>query len=191
MSPLAVHPFRLLALAGVAATCAMGATAACASYDPNEVTDEIPPGNLASRQFESGFESNANPLNGVSLVLETHCGSLDCHGQLGRPLRIYSGNGLRFVEEGGMPRPGMSGTTDTERQLNYQAVMGLQPELTFQVMNNGAAPETLLLLRKPLGIERHKGSVVIAGGDFSDKCITSWLTGNGQVDTMSCANANK
>jgi hypothetical protein len=176
------------------AFCSLAAAAgvaACASYDPGALTDEIPPGNTMTEQFENAFENNANPLQGVSLVLETHCGTLDCHGQVGRPLRIYGGNGLRFLDDAGLSRPGMSATTNTERQLNYQTVMGLQPELMFNVINNGAAPETLLLLRKPLGIERHKGSVVISGGDFSYKCITSWLTGAGQVDTASCEQANK
>jgi hypothetical protein len=175
---------------GLCALATAAGIAACASYDPSALTDEIPPGNTMTQQFENGFENDTNPLQGVSLVLETHCGSLDCHGQVGRALRIYGGNGLRFVDDGGMARPGMSGTTNTERKLNYQSVMGLQPELMFNVINNGAAPETLLLLRKPLGIERHKGSTVISGGDFSYKCITSWLTGSGQVDTQSCAQAN-
>ena len=177
------------AVAGAAAAAAMAAIVAfvaCAGYDPNAVTDEIPPGNVNMQQFEAAFEANANPVQGVSLVLEVHCGSLDCHGQVGRPLRIYSGNGLRFVDEGGMMRPGMSGTTNTERQLNYQAVMGLQPELMFNVINNGASPESLLLIRKPLQLEKHKGGNVISAGDANYNCIVSWLQGDGGIDTTSC-----
>jgi hypothetical protein len=33
----------------------------------------------------------------VAPVLEQRCGSLDCHGNIARPLRIYGQNGLRYA----------------------------------------------------------------------------------------------
>ena len=43
--------------------------------------------------------SEADYVDYVSPVLEKRCGTLDCHGQLGRPLKFYSQNGLRLFTE--------------------------------------------------------------------------------------------
>ena len=43
---------------------------------------------------------------GVDAFMEKRCGALDCHGQIGRPLRIYSSNGLRMQD-------GPNGARDT------------------------------------------------------------------------------
>jgi hypothetical protein len=132
---------------------AMGS--ACSSFDPNAVTTVTAPD---YNQFK-GVGSDAGI--GVSLLLERRCGTLDCHGQVGRPLRIYGQYGLRFVDEAGNTSSDIgAATTETEHIANYQAVIGLQPELMSEVVQNTAPPTSLLLLRKPLQLERHKGGAV-------------------------------
>jgi len=124
----------------------------------------------------------------VSPVLEHRCATLDCHGQVGRPLRIYSGNGLRLPNDAG-DLPGTSATTTEEVTQNYYAVIGLEPEEMSRVVAGEDPPRSLLLLKKPLLLESHKGGPAFApSGDPGETCITSWLLGTG-VDTAACTQA--
>lgn len=118
----------------------------------------------------------------VDEYLSRRCGTLDCHGQEGRAYRIYGRTGLRlYIQDAGLIS-GEQATTDQERQANYAAIIGIEPEMMNRVMaDNGNDPERLLFLRKPMRLERHKGGSVIAGGDQlagGDKgyqCLTAWL----------------
>ena len=68
----------------------------------------------------------------------------------------------------------------------------MQPELTSEVFAGNFDPHVLLLLRKPMQLERHKGGQVIQAGDTGDTCLTSWLssgTPTGGVDYTACGNA--
>ena len=56
-----------------------------------------------------------------------------------------------------------------------------------EVVQGNAPPEDLMLLRKPLLLERHKGGPVLISGDDGDTCILSWLAG--QTNGQACANA--
>ncbi len=47
----------------------------------------------------------------------------------------------------------------------------------MNAVTKGADPYSLLLLKKPLFIENHKGGKVLASGDDAEKCITGWLKG--------------
>ena len=124
----------------------------------------------------------------VSPVFERRCATLDCHGQVGRPLRIYSGLGLRLPNDAGNI-PGTNATTPDEITANYRAVIGLEPEEISRVVSGEDPPRTLLILAKPLMLESHKGGPALApNGDPGETCITSWLVGP-TVDTTSCANA--
>ena len=121
-----------------------------------------------------------------SAYLERKCGSLDCHGQAGRPLRIHSQDGLRLSPDdatGGRPR------TSEELLANYASVVGLEPEIMSTVtIERGHAPERLMLLRKALATERHKGGkLVVDASDAGYVCLTSWLRGT--VDSASCSSA--
>jgi hypothetical protein len=148
--------------------------------------------------FNAGFASTAQHA-GVSTFLERRCGTLDCHGQLGRPLRIYGARGLRLVDEAGNV-PGGNGTTPAEEYANYQATIAVQPEMMLEVENeieafaaaDASLPdkpwERLLLVRKPRQMERHKGGAVIVAGDPGDTCLVSWIEGN--VDRTACDNAS-
>jgi hypothetical protein len=124
----------------------------------------------------------------VSPVFERRCATLDCHGQVGRPLRIYSGLGLRLPNDAGNA-PGTSATTPDEIAANYRAVIGLEPEEMSRVVALEDPPRTLLILAKPLMLQAHKGGPALAPtGDPGETCITSWLVGGG-VDKAACAAA--
>ncbi len=133
----------------------------------------------------------------VSLFLERRCGTLDCHGQPGRPLRIYGSHGLRLQNDAG--RTPTTGDTSIEEQVaNFRSVVGLEPEeMSRVVASGGGDPTRLLLLRKPLGCttppcesphgERHRGGTVIGQGDPAYICLTSWLSG--AADGNKCKDA--
>ena len=144
---------------------------ACASVpDENRVTPILQPD---YQQFDQGF---------VSYFLERRCGTLDCHGQVGRPLRIYGRYGLRLLNDAGLT-PITGDTTEAERAANYRAVVGLEPEEMSRVVSGEDSPESLLIILKPLGDEedsrgvRHKGGSLISRGDaFGYECLTRWLS---------------
>jgi len=122
----------------------------------------------------------------VSPVFEQRCGTLDCHGQVGRPLRIYSGLGLRLPNDAG-DLPGVGATTPDEIAANYRSVIGLEPEEMSRVIADEDPPTKLLILAKPLMLESHKGGPAMAPGDTAEKCIEGWLVG--PFDQPSCTAA--
>jgi len=141
--------------------------------------------------FATYAGTSANPA--VDRYLGQRCATLDCHGQIGRPLRIFATNGLRSFDAagaGGFPNKSGSGaTTDDEIKANYFTVIGLEPELMAQVIAGGGRdPKKLLLLKKPLLLESHKGGQVMTEGDDGYKCITSWIAGTG-IDQQACTNS--
>lgn len=165
---------RLVASLAAAASCLL-AVAGCVSLGTDadaRVTIDAPP--------PSGAD-----FKPVGLFLVHRCGSLDCHGQIGRNLRIYGEYGLR-LDPMGVPSGGL--TTADELDADYRSVVALQPELMNEVVASGGAdPTVLTFYRKPTGIEHHKGGTLIQPGDDQDVCITSWLAG--QADKTACANA--
>jgi hypothetical protein len=174
------RPAVLSLAAGI--VVAMGS--ACTAVNANAITEVTGPD---YGQFsEVSSSTSGTPIYGVSVVLERRCGTLDCHGQVGRPLRIYGQYGLRFVDDAG-DVPGVQATSATEHEANYQSVIGLQPELMTEVVQGNAPPEDLMLLRKPLQLERHKGGAVFVDGDDGDTCLLSWLAG--QTNFTACTAA--
>lgn len=170
-------------LTALAATlAAFGGGASCASSpDPQRITQIVTP----------DFDQFKNA--GVSALIEKRCGTLDCHGQVGRPLRIYGANGLRILDDAGNA-PGGSGTTPTEVLANFQAVVGLEPEQLSRVVadptNN--PPPSLLFIAKPRNLQHHKGGQVITAGDDADRCLTTWVAGtisSTGVDANACMSA--
>jgi hypothetical protein len=125
----------------------------------------------------------------VSGFLDHRCGSLDCHGQPGRNLRIWGCDGMRLDPKdvpGCLP-PGR-GTTQEEDQATYRSLVGLEPTvMSVVVAGGGQHPELLTFVRKARGIETHKGGKLITPGDAQDICITSWLQGSTKTDQ--CATA--
>jgi hypothetical protein len=128
----------------------------------------------------------------VSPFMEQRCGALDCHGQIGRPLRLYSVNGLR-MQDSPMDKTmrDTRATTPDELVANYFSVVGLEPEEISTSNQTMGAYDDFLLLKKPLDIEgggvRHKGGPVLRASDPGFGCLTSWI--GGQVDAAKCTAA--
>lgn len=146
--------------------------------DPAEPAPALPPDR---EQFING---------GVNKFMEKRCGALDCHGQIGRPLRIYSGDGLRKTkpDRPDAARPDTP-TSDDEKIDNYLSVVNLEPEAIGLSRATDGAYRDFLLLKKPLGFEdgvRHKGGPVLRQiNDPGYDCLLSWI--RGAVVTQACA----
>jgi hypothetical protein len=141
-----------------------------------------PPGD--ARLVETTPDTTTFPA--VAGMLVQACGTLDCHGQISRNLRLYGDTGLRFspldVPSTLLP------TTMAEIGQDYASVVGLEPEILSAVVSSGGAdPGRLTLVRKARGTESHKGGAVIVPGDARDVCLTTWLAG--RADAASCAAA--
>ncbi len=154
-------PFVLAFLALVG-----GAATACSGGDVEPKEYDCPP-RVASTQEEIWGDL-------VSPLLERRCGTLDCHGQPTRPMRIYSQLGLRHPDEqnvsGGIP------TTDFEILDNYASVCGVDPEpMDKAAKDRGSSAEKLLLINKARGTAAHKGGKVVNENDAADQCILGWI----------------
>jgi hypothetical protein len=150
----------LLALAAASLSCVN------VPADPNpQVTLVVPPRN--------GFESVAD-------AMQPSCGTLDCHGQPDRNLRLFGGRGLRLDPA----KTSKDGDTDpAEYDANYWSVVALEPEiLSTVVAEGGRDPERWILIRKGRGTTRHKGGTLMHPNDDLDPCIVEWLKGNILVD---------
>jgi hypothetical protein len=122
----------------------------------------------------------------VAAMLIQACGTLDCHGTVGRNLRLYGDTGLRYSPTD-IPSTLVPTTADEVTQ-DYESVIGLEPEIMSEVVASGGAnPERLTFYRKALGLESHKGGAVVVRGDPRDLCITTWL--QGQADASACTAA--
>jgi hypothetical protein len=123
----------------------------------------------------------------VSDVLGAHCGSLDCHGNVGRNLRVYGLHGLRLDPA---TRPDGVATTVSEYEATYDAVIALEPEILAAVFaDHGRQPERLAMVRKERGTEDHKGNAIFGPGDDGDRCLVSWVSG--AIDAAACTRASK
>jgi hypothetical protein len=112
----------------------------------------------------------------VAAVLVRDCGALDCHGSVGRNLRLYGSQGLRLSSHDRPQSPACN--TADEVAEDYTSLVGLEPERLGAVLADGGAhPERLTLLRKGLGLEHHKGGSPWRQGDDADQCLRSWLAG--------------
>ena len=127
---------------------------------------------------------------GVTTVFERRCGSLDCHGAVGRNMRIYSSQGLRLPNDAGL-RPGQGETTLDEITANYQSILTLEPERSNDVIDGALDPNELLVMKKPLEREKHKGGPVIKKGDDAEICLSGWLKEDllNPIDKGACARA--
>lgn len=145
--------------------------------------------------LETATGTRASPgsfrANGVTIVIEKRCGSLDCHGNPARNLRVYSSSGLRLPNDAGLA-PGAGDTTQEEITANYQSIITLEPEATNRVVAENGDPYSLLIVKKPLEIEKHKGGPVIRRGDDAERCIVSWLKEDvlAPIDKEACARAS-
>lgn len=143
------------------------AASACTRYEDDPHVVEAP-----SRE---GFAR-------VSGVLESRCGSLDCHGAPARNLRIYGVYGLRVD---GSFVTGNPDTTEEEVNATYDSVIGVDPEAVSRVHAGAEDPAVWIVLSKGRGRESHTGGARLPSGSAGDRCIVSWVTG--EDDLSSCA----
>lgn len=116
-----------------------------------------------------GFEAVAD-------AMQPSCGTLDCHGQAQRNLRLFGARGLRLAAT---DNPGEGSTTPAEYDATYWAVVAIEPEsLAVVVQDGGKDPERWLPIRKGRGTTRHKGGALMHPGDDLDSCLVQWLMGN-------------
>lgn len=103
----------------------------------------------------------------VQPILEASCATLDCHGNSGRPLRLYAETGLRIRDD-------IRNQTITQEELdaNVASILGLDTD--------AESWESDLILLKPLAVRA--GGVFHVGGDIwpstqSDAyiCMHGWL----------------
>jgi hypothetical protein len=159
---------------------------ALASADGASSCSDVPTHARIGIDAPNGSEAEFGP---VADYLEHRCGTLDCHGQMDRNLRIYGCEGTRLDPEtapGCSPPPlGGGFTTPAEHTGTYRSLVGLEPSVMSQVVaDHGLHPELLTFVRKARGLEAHKGGTLITPGDDQDVCITSWLAG--KTDTTAC-----
>jgi hypothetical protein len=120
-----------------------------------------------------GFESVAD-------AMQPSCGTLDCHGQPDRNLRLYGGRGLR-LDPAKSSKDGE--TAPAEYDANYWSVVAIEPEILSTVTAEaGRDPERWILIRKGRGTTRHKGGALMQPDDDLDACIVEWIKGNILVD---------
>ncbi len=104
---------------------------------------------------------------------------------MGRNFRVYYQYGLRLDPS---DQPGGSITTPDELEATYRSAVALEPVTMSEVVSQGGAdPEQLTLVRKPTGLESHKGGTVIQMGDDQEQCLLSWL--QSKVDATACSQA--
>jgi|HubBroStandDraft_6_1064221.scaffolds.fasta_scaffold543843_2 hypothetical protein len=120
----------------------------------------------------------------VSEYMGQRCGTLDCHGSIYIPLRLYDHYGLRLPTESNVS--GGAPTTQAELLLNYGTVCTLQPTQTAAAVTDPNSAEQLLIVLKSRGLMSHKGGAVVKEGDPGDECIAGWLRGDAPA-TVSAA----
>jgi hypothetical protein len=153
-------------------------------------------GLVACGNFETGVEDVVLPafdtvtFRSFSAVMERRCGTLDCHGDASRPLRIYGQYGLRRPEPVGSPNVenyaeyysgGKEPSTLVELEDNYRSICALEPELTAEVFAKKSSADVLTVVRKARLREKHKGGLLWNKGEPGDVCMTNWLTGNADL----------
>jgi hypothetical protein len=146
---------------------------------------------IAAQPSYEQFAGAGQLAPGVHVFLENQCGGLDCHGQVGRPLRLYSTNGLRLPNDAGLS-PGTGLVSTDEIFANFSATINIEPAEMSRVVAGLDPPTQLLLVKKPLGLERHKGGTRIVVNDDMYKCLTGWLMDPampGSFNQAACMNA--
>jgi hypothetical protein len=153
-----------------AATLLVGVALACAACE-GQIGE---PGDVSAVHRELLAPARLD-FERVADAMQPHCGTLDCHGQVGRNLRLFGGRGLRLGPDA---NPLAGDTTPAEYDATFWSLVGLEPEALSAVLaDKGAQPERLSLIRKARGHERHKGGTLMMAGEPLDQCLLAWLAG--------------
>jgi len=110
----------------------------------------------------------------VGLAIGAHCGTLDCHGDPARNMRVYGINGQRL---NAFDVTGFGGTTEDELRATYESIVVLQPEVLAAAVQAGGAGDDWLVLGKGRGRIQHAGGQQLVPGGAADRCVTSWVAG--------------
>lgn len=172
------YAFAIVGLGGTASL--LTTTPACSPPDKGVLERAV-----STRASPGSFRTTD-----IKTVIEKRCGSLDCHGNPARNMRIYSSRGLRLPNDAGI-LPGQGDTTQDEVTANLHSILTVEPEATNKVIADNGDPYSLLIVKKPLEIEKHKGGQVIRRGDDAERCIVSWLKEDtlAPIDKDSCTRA--
>ena len=154
---------RILPFLAPAAFASVASVVSCSSVQNSQIGVAGPPYSHAS-------------FSPVGDYLGNRCGTLDCHGQTGRNLRIWGCEGMRLAADAS-PALCSHPTTEEEYQATYRSLVALEPQVMSTVFAGcspyadggssvyppGAAchPELLTFIRKARGIESHKGGQLI------------------------------
>ncbi len=131
-------------------------------------------GSNGATPVPASVDTLASYIATVDPILEARCATLDCHGDPGRPLRLYAETGLRA-------RDALRGQPITEDELvaNVRAIVAVDP---------GAAPDATLMLAKPLGAFDHVGGRLwLSADEAQPACLRGWLAGRSGDPTVLAA----
>jgi hypothetical protein len=123
----------------------------------------------------SAADSSEAYVADVHPILERRCSTLDCHGDPGRPLRLYAETGLRAADSlRGQP------ITVDELAANVRSLLAVDPE---------TPPAQSMLLTKPLagGIDHVGGDIWVNVDEPQPACFLGWLTGKSADPTVAAA----
>jgi hypothetical protein len=162
-----------------ALACVALASAALATSCASKPDDSSEPRLVLGPVDPTTYETMVQP------VFERRCGSIDCHGQLPRGLRVYGANGLRLPNDKGLV-PGGGATTHDETYATYASIVALQPDrMNAFLLKTSRTPGDaydLIVLSKALAIERHRGGPSLNKGEAAEQCIVRWLLGQPAQD---------
>jgi hypothetical protein len=160
--------------------CGSLAIVACASAPD----DSSEPRLVVAAADQTAYETIVHP------VVQRRCGSIDCHGQLPRGLRVYGENGLRLANASGNT-PGNGATTVEEARATYLSILALEPERTntflLSTQRSAEGAYDLTFLSKALELERHRGGASLAKGEPAEQCLVRWLVGAAATDACTAA----
>lgn len=129
-----------------------------------------------SRIGVDGPQYSDESFQPVGDYLENRCGTLDCHGQTSRNLRIWGCEGMRLDPDASAVSCA-DPTTEAEYQATFRSLVGLEPQIMSTVYAGCAPygadggdtyppglscqPQLLTFIRKARGTEAHKGGQLI------------------------------
>jgi hypothetical protein len=139
-------------------------------------------------EAQSSFEFTPPPYESFSVVayaLGAHCGSLDCHGDPLRNLRVYGIQGLRWSPS---DVTGFGGTTDAEVEATFQSIVALEPERLSRILESGGdGADEWIVIAKGRGRQRHAGGSQLVEGQPADACLLGWVSSaSGEAFETAC-----
>jgi len=162
--------FRTL-VASLAAACSAALLGACSGPSANDTFSFTAP--------------DGTTFPPVSDALEIRCGTLDCHGNFYRNMRLFGIYGVRLNTS---LVTGRDPTSPDEYQRNYQSVISIEPEnFASIVANHGQGFDHWVVVLKGTNAEVHKGGQRMKKGDPTYTCLLSWVTGAVNMDACNQA----